>query len=807
MPKALTSFLFAPLPLAIFGCLISLTAVAQITPDGTTSTIVNQNGNDEFTIEQGSQIGDNLFHSFSEFSVPKMGSATFNNAVDIANIFSRVTGNNISNIKGLLSANGAANLFLINPNGIIFSENASLDIGGSFFASTADSLLFEGNAEFSASNPTVPPLLEVSIPIGINFRDNPGDIINQAMDNGLEVKPGKNITLVGGNINFESGTVNSRGGNIFLGGLSAAGTIEMNNDGSLNFPQNVTQADITLSNSEIANKTENESNAGNLTIRAESVKITDSFIITEPLNVGEGGSITIDVINSGTFNLSNSFINTSSIGEGNAGNIIIRAGSVKITDFSFVITDPLGAGNAGSITIDVANDGTFNLSNSFISTETLDQGNGGNIIIRAGLVDITDSSSIITETSGVGNAGSITIDVKNGGTFNLSGNSEISSSTVGQGNGGNISISSGVVEITNSSTIFSDTVRTGKGGDINISADSVKITDLSGITASTFGEGNVENDEGNAGNITISAGLVTINDSSFIIAETLGTGDAGDIKIDLPDDKTFSLSSGLIVTDTFTAGDAGDVIINTGTLTLTDIGIVSADGIVEGGNAGLVKIDADDDIILDNVSLIFSQPNDNPLVFDIVVNAEFIIAFPNGNNDIASRNERGLGGNIIITAFSIFGIEERPLSDETNDIDARFVSVNTPEVDPTSGLVELPEKLGDATDQISQNICEQGAGSEFIITGKGGLPPNPHETLNSDEEQIGLVEPVLLRQGEEIRIEKNDTSTEKSTSELVPAQGWIFNDNGEVTLTSYKTDNTEIRKSQPKNIPNCFNGI
>ncbi|NJL52140.1 MAG: filamentous hemagglutinin N-terminal domain-containing protein [Hydrococcus sp. SU_1_0] len=209
MQRAFTSIFFSTLSLVVLSCLIPLTAKAQVTPDGTTSTTVNQDG-DNFTIEQGDRVGDNLFHSFNEFSVPTSGSAAFNNAGDIANIFSRVTGSSISSIDGLISANGAANLFLINPNGIIFGENASLNLGGSFFASTADSLLFEGDAEFSAVNPQAPPLLEVSIPIGASFRDNPGDIVNQSIfsvDGGLIVRPGKTLALIGGNITFQSGQV------------------------------------------------------------------------------------------------------------------------------------------------------------------------------------------------------------------------------------------------------------------------------------------------------------------------------------------------------------------------------------------------------------------------------------------------------------------------------------------------------------------------------------------------------------------------------------------------------------------------
>ena len=94
-------------------------ALAQIAIDGTTSTTINADG-DNFQIENGDRAGTNLFHSFDRFSIPDGGSAIFNHGTDIRNIFSRVTGGNISNINGLIQSNGDANLFLINPAGIIF---------------------------------------------------------------------------------------------------------------------------------------------------------------------------------------------------------------------------------------------------------------------------------------------------------------------------------------------------------------------------------------------------------------------------------------------------------------------------------------------------------------------------------------------------------------------------------------------------------------------------------------------------------------------------------------------------------------
>ncbi|BAY20065.1 hypothetical protein NIES21_59350 (plasmid) [Anabaenopsis circularis NIES-21] len=158
-------------------CLIFVPCNAQVIPDKTLrqNTAIRLDKNTTI-IEGGSQVGSNLFHSFLEFSVIKDSTAFFNNTNNIQNIIARVTGDSISNIDGLIRANGNANLFFINPNGIIFGQNARLNIGGTFVGSTASSINFANGFKFSAKNPQPKPLLTISVPIGLEFQGIPATI-------------------------------------------------------------------------------------------------------------------------------------------------------------------------------------------------------------------------------------------------------------------------------------------------------------------------------------------------------------------------------------------------------------------------------------------------------------------------------------------------------------------------------------------------------------------------------------------------------------------------------------------------------
>ncbi|MDJ0536195.1 MAG: filamentous hemagglutinin N-terminal domain-containing protein [Xenococcaceae cyanobacterium MO_207.B15] len=428
------------------GTTLTFPALGQITSDGTTNTTITPTDNG-FQIDDGDVAGGNLFHSFRDFSVPTGREAFFNNATDIVNIFSRVTGGNISSIDGLIRANGSANLFLINPAGIMFRSNASLQLGGSFYSSTADSIIFP-DGEFSATNLDNPPLITINAPIGLgNVRDNGGDIVGQSVD--LTVEEGQNITFKGNNISFEDFAINAPGGDV---------TFEANKD-------------INLSNGFITTSPfDSVVESQNITFKGNNILFENFTLETT------AGDITLEA--NKDINLSNGFITTSpfdSIEATEAGDIVIRSGSaIQLFNTTIDPADFNPNGQTGNITIQALNGGNINLiSDDFLS------------------IIFTDSFGEIPGRQTGGNLHII------GGEINIDGY-QLNGSVRGASNGGNISIIGDSVAIQNETIITTETFSNGNAGNINIIAtDNFSLID-SHITSSTNGRGN-------AGDISITA--------------------------------------------------------------------------------------------------------------------------------------------------------------------------------------------------------------------------------------------------------------------------------------------------------------
>ena len=412
---------------------------SQVIPDGTTNSIVNTTNNST-TIDAGSQSGTNLFHSFEQFDLLNGNEAFFNNANDIVNIFSRVTGGNISEVEGLIRANGNANLFLINPAGIIFGEGAALDIGGSFTASTADSIIFSDDVEFSAT-PGNESLLTINQPIGLNYGNNPGNI---AVDNSnLRVDNRKSLALLGGDVTITGGQIIAPGANIELGGLSEAGQVnfirlEETNVSSTSFPEGVARGDLTLSND--TNVDVQAAGDGNIKVNARNLELSRSN-----LQAGIGANFQLTATK--------------------AGDITLNAAEIISIDDGTIANEvqEQGTGNGGDIEL--------TRRSLFLNT-----GSGGNINISTQSLFLDEGASIDATNQGIGGAdntgGNINLQISD--LLTLQDNSTISAEALGNANGGNIRIDADfIIAQPNQNNDIIAAAAGGTGGNISVTTNAI----------------------------------------------------------------------------------------------------------------------------------------------------------------------------------------------------------------------------------------------------------------------------------------------------------------------------------------------
>ncbi|MDF0555497.1 filamentous hemagglutinin N-terminal domain-containing protein [Kamptonema sp. UHCC 0994] len=620
MPRKSSALIFA------FLLLFPFPALAQIVPDNslgaessrTVPATINNLPSDR--IEGGATRGPNLFHSFREFNVGEGRGAYFANPNGILNIFTRVTGGNPSNILGTLGVQGNANLFLLNPKGIVFGPNARLDLRGSFIGSTASGIFFDNGFEFSAANSNGVPLLAINIPVGLNFRENPGTIVNTSqaigptptlpplpieipLSNklGLAVDPGQTLALIGGDIQLQGGNLTAYTGQILLGSVKSPGLVQfeptalglnLNYDNIQNFGNieinsslintsglgggkiDIRGGNVTLNGSGIYGLTLGNIDGRGIDITAQNLRTEGGQIATYTLGDGVGGSVNIRATD---------LVEMTGIGFESYQQLIGRfiiTGTINTFDPQlFLTTGTIGNGASGAIAIDT---GRLVLKNGIvIGAATFGAGNGGNITLRARVFEMA-SSAINSGTlqGSTGTGGNITFE---GERLIVRDGAAIVSVTRSNAASGNINIKANEsVEILRTPdgnsvpTLIGTTAvgLNGGAGNINIDTKRLTITDGSGISSGSglvLGDKVINTTGGPGGNLIINAtesiemtgisGVLATGSrlGSFLSADTYSSSQGGNIRISTP---MLTLRNGIISTASFGQGDAGNITID-----------------------------------------------------------------------------------------------------------------------------------------------------------------------------------------------------------------------------------------------------
>ena len=613
----------------------------------------------------GRQHGGNLFHSFSDFNIDLGESATFSGPNSVQNIISRVTGGNPSRFFGTLrSTIPKADFYFLNPYGLMFGEGASLDVQGSFHASTADTLRFGDGGEFNARYPNSSLLTVAPISAFGFLTDTPSAI--ELKDSWLEVSEGETLSLIGDNLKINQAELYAQFGRINLASVDGIGDVIPKDD---DFVVPSLRGDITIQNSQISTSGEgggaiyirggqfvmNNSkitantlgikNGKALDIQAEDLLFTKNWWISgDSESVGKGTNIYIQVTNSAIFSGKEDFdeykgskaANSCKNGDervgrsrmmsracceamnaGDAGNILIEAKNIEFTDGAYIIGSTYGSSKGGNITLNADETVAFYGENQdsampstiYLRTHSQNEGAGdsGTLEIRARNIELKDGTQITATTYGNGNSGNVVFNASE--SINLSGeNSKVWNTAI---------------------LLTSGRYATGNAGNIEMKAQNIRVEDGAYMNVTTYGEGIGGNIILDASEYVIFSGEDSVEKwRSVAFTETISdkkrAGNAG--KIEIHAKNIAFKKGGVIYSNTKGTGNAGSISLSadetiiftgeskglfedtvTGEILIPDFyasGIFAATRIdSNGGNGGKINIEATDILLLNGARI------------------------------------------------------------------------------------------------------------------------------------------------------------------------------------------------------------
>lgn len=743
-------------------------AIAQITPDdtlGTESSNIVPNAavdSEPAILIEGGAIRDNsLFHSFEQFNIGGNQRVYFANPTDISTIFSRVTGAEVSNILGTLGINGPADLFFINPNGILFGPNASLDINGSLFMSTAESLLFDTGVTFSATSPQAPPLLTVSTPTGLQYGSTPGAISLQGTGHNLSVEPRdplgiriiqdnrppglqvpshETLALIGGDITLSGANITTEGGRIEVGSVGAQSLVNIESVGDrlLASYENVERFNNIELTNEAATVAAGEgavylqggrifinrdsvvfaTNSASLNVSAaeslrllgfiadasEPVSFPTGILLQNDLNsTTDAGALTVKTPQLSIEN--GAGLITQNFGTGTGGNIDIQAPQLQVKD-SFIFAGAYSEGDSGSVNIQSQQ---LNIDRSFIGADTFDSGASGDITINADEIKIQNQTVVATDSFAEGRAGDVTIQAQQ---VQLKDSAFVSAVGRSFGAGGSVSIEAQEQLQITAAGVFTETLSPNGGGTVDLFAPQIEITEGSVVSSANGGTGQ-------GGNVNIDTDRLQVIDSS-VAADTVGQGAGGNVRVQAREiDVTRGRISALTALET---GAGGNIVLEASErITLSDRTQVNTESdVTSSGDGGDIAIKTSA-LLLQQGSQLVSRSSgsggagnvtiratDQVVLKQPFINSSETVEIPTAILALLEFQSVGEGGNIDITTGSLSVLDGAELLANTfGEGDAGNVNVNA------SGEVMLEgvQRLSKMPGGIFSNVGPGGSGN------------------------------------------------------------------------------------------------
>jgi filamentous hemagglutinin family protein len=578
-------------------------------------------------------------------------------------------------------------------------------------------------------------------------------------------------------------------------------------------------ADLTVRQSGIFTGTLGAGTAGEIAIDTKRLTMRDGSVILNPtVGSGDGGGVTIRAKESLEINASGLF--TTTFYSGNAGSIAIETAQLSVTDGAFVSASTFGAGNGGNLivrasdSVIVARDRSDSPLKTGLATNSVGgTGRAGNIEINTRFLRVEAGASISTP-SGLntrervipegGPGGNITVNASD--SVEVSGispdpitdvipfGSLILAGTFGSGKGGDVTLNARRLIVRDGGSIIAGTLGAGQGGNVTVTTQ--ESVEIAGVTTEGFGSViatasvdlsqaflGLQPASGAAGSLSIATGRLSVRDGAGVGVQSYGTGAAGSINV-VAD--SIALNTKATIDGTSLSGMGANINLLARDIQLRNNSRITTDSGGAGGN--------------------------------ITLNSDILVG--RNNSDITANAKSAVGGRVNVNVPNILGFaaaSREQVKSRLGISDDEFAALKVPPtsllassdiaaisqssgpalqgtvtfsasgVNPAHGLVELPQNIVNPAALIAANLCTKGTESAFTVTGKGGVPPSPHDTLSSTVSQWKWVEEAESSATDnepDVTDQQAREFGEIPDREVVPARGWVVNAQGEVMLVA-----------------------
>ena len=622
---------------------------------------------------------------------------------------------------------------------------------------------------------------------------------------------GRGITLTVGNLGVYDGSYVSsstfgagRGGDFVV----TADVIDMTGPGPL---QNVL---LELFAQEIRNPAQSSGglfamsfdtgNGGDISVTANQATLRDSaFLDTSPFGVGNGGTLTVDI--AGQLMLDGGQFCSASFGTGDSGNAFVTAGNIVMVGGGGIFASAFSDGDAGLLdirareTVDISGATSDGVFISAIATNAYpgSTGIGGTIFLEAPTIRLAGGVAVASVNFDVGSGGAVTVRASELLELRGSGAELTNINTRNQGTGpaGNLLVEAGRIVLADGGTIFTSTLTSGAAGTLTVIADSIE---ASGSSPEGFPSG-LRSDASRDATLE---GSTSITGEGPLDPNRTGFGAAGDIDVRA---NRITLSNGAEIAVSNEEGGqrAGDLRLTSDRLTLDNHAAINAEPAT--GTGGNLVLNANH-IELRNQSTISTDASGESTGGNIFIDSATLVAL--GNSDITANAIAGRGGQVSLSTQGIFGTKLRSQPTSQSDITASselgtafsgIVTVTTPEVDPATSVVELPERVVDATRRVIK-ACAAADGNSFVAIGRGGTPTDPTRFVSAnthwrdmqDWTQVDGGDRLATAPASQPQPQPQPQQHASHPPQIQEATGWQVSPNGPPQLIAHHGDRPDI---------------